>query len=107
MKSEAVSAERIVGKPYLEILIDREAIARYGVNVQDVQSVIQTAVGGMPVTTTVEGRERYDVRVRYKRELRDSIESLQRVLVAGQGGIHVPLKELIEFIDASERGIIR
>jgi Cu(I)/Ag(I) efflux system membrane protein CusA/SilA len=95
VKAAAVSAERIVGKPYLEFAIDREAIARYGVNVVDVQSVIQTAVGGMAVTTTVEGRERYDVLVRYKRELRDSIESLERVIIAGADGTQIPLRELI------------
>jgi len=95
VKAAAVAAERIVGKPYLEIDIDCEAIARYGIHVQDVQTVIQTAVGGMIATQTVEGRERYNVLVRYKRELRDSIEDLERVLVPGAGGVQIPLKELI------------
>ncbi len=95
VKAAAVSAERIVGKPYLELDIDREAIARYGVNITDVQDVIQTAVGGMVVTTTVEGRERYPVLVRYKREMRDTIESLERVLVSSTSGQQIPLKELI------------
>jgi Cu(I)/Ag(I) efflux system membrane protein CusA/SilA len=99
VKAAAVNAERIVGKPYLEIDIDRKAIARYSVNIADVQNVIQTAVGGMTVTTTVEGRERYNVLVRYKRELRDTIESLERVLIpAGPTGKRqqIPLKELIK-----------
>ena len=99
VKAEAVNAERIVGKPYLEIDIDRVAIARYGVNVRDVQNVIQAAVGGMVVTSTLEGRERYNVVLRYKRELRDTIEALERVLVpaAAMGGRQqVPLKELIK-----------
>ncbi len=99
VKAASVNAERIVGKPYLEIDIDRKAIARYNVNITDVQNVIQTAIGGMPVTTTVEGRERYKVQVRYKRELRDTIESLERVLVpAGlmDSKQQIPLKNLIK-----------
>ncbi|MFH0910092.1 MAG: efflux RND transporter permease subunit, partial [Planctomycetota bacterium] len=95
VKAQAVTAERIVGKPYLEIEIDRRAIARYNASVLDVQTVIQTAVGGMAVTTTVEGRERYEVRVRYLREIRDTIEGLERVLVPTMGGAQIPLKELI------------
>ncbi len=93
---ETVVADRIVGKPYLEIEIDREAIARYGVSIARVQHVLQTAVGGQRVTTTVEGRERYPVRVRYQRELRDSVEGLGRILVAGSGGAQVPLEQLAQ-----------
>lgn len=78
---DTVIADRVVGKPYLEINIDREAIARYGVNIRDVQNVIEIAIGGMPISRTVEGRERYPVRVRYQRELRDRIEELGRILV--------------------------
>ena len=92
----AVVADRIVGKPYLEIDIDRNAIARYGVSIRDVQDVIETAIGGRKITTTVEGRERYAVRVRYQRELRDTIESLGEVLIAASRGTQVPLKELAE-----------
>lgn len=103
VKAEAVTAERIVGKPYLEIVIDREAIARYSVNIVDVQKVIETAVGGMSVTTTVEGRERYDVRIRYKRELRDSIEDLGRILIPNRRGQQIPLKELIVNRDVQYR----
>ncbi|HID78709.1 MAG TPA: AcrB/AcrD/AcrF family protein [Planctomycetaceae bacterium] len=91
---DAVVADRIVGKPYLEIDIDRNAIARYGVNIRDVQDVIETAIGGRKITTTVEGRERYPVRVRYLRELRDRIESLGRILVPAPDGVQVPLDEL-------------
>lgn len=90
----AVLADRVVGKPYLEIDIDREAIARYGLRIQDVQDVIEIAVGGKRITTTVEGRERYPVRVRYARELRDTIESLEDILVASPGGAQVPIKQL-------------
>ena len=92
----AVVADRIVGKPYLEIDIDRNAIARYGINIRDVQDVIETAVGGRKITTTVEGLERYPVRVRYQRELRDSIESLGKILIARSGGRQVPLEEVAE-----------
>ncbi|MEM1209823.1 MAG: efflux RND transporter permease subunit [Planctomycetota bacterium] len=92
-----VNADRIVGTPYLEIDIDRDAIARYGVNVADVQRVIEVAIGGRDVTTTVEGRERFDVRVRYMRELRDSIDSFSDVLVSSVDRTQqVPLTDLAE-----------
>ncbi|MGZ0655828.1 efflux RND transporter permease subunit [Coraliomargarita sp. W4R72] len=96
IKAEAVFADRIVGKPYLEIDIDREAIARYGIKITTFQDVIEVAIGGKPVTTTVEGRERYPVRVRYQRELRDSIESIENILIAAPDGTQIPLKELAE-----------
>jgi Cu(I)/Ag(I) efflux system membrane protein CusA/SilA len=96
IKPETVIADRIIGKPYLEIDIDREAIARYGVNIQDVQDVIEIAIGGKTITQTVEGRERYPVRVRYLRELRDSIESLERILVPAPGGSQIPITQLAE-----------
>jgi copper/silver efflux system protein len=91
-----VSAERVVGKPYLELVIDRAAIARHGLRIQDVQEVIATAIGGQTVTTTVEGRERYPVRVRFARELRDTPEAMQRVVVPAPDGSQVPLEELAE-----------
>jgi Cu(I)/Ag(I) efflux system membrane protein CusA/SilA len=96
IKSEAVLADRIVGKPYLEIDIDRDAIARYGVKIKRVQDVIEVAVGGKPITQTVEGRERYPVRVRYMRELRDTIESIEGILVAAPDGTQIPLRELAQ-----------
>ena len=92
----AVIADRVVGKPYLEIDIDREAVARYGINIQDVQDVIEVAVGGVMVTSTVEGRERYPIRVRYRRELRDTMEELGRILVASPQGVQIPLQQLAE-----------
>lgn len=94
--ANTVIADRIIGKPYLEIRIDREAIARYGVMLQQVQEVIEVAIGGRPITTTVEGRERYPVRVRYPRELRNTIESLGRILVPAPGGSQIPLTQLAE-----------
>ena len=92
----AVVADRIVGKPYLEIVIDRGAIARYGIKLQKVQNVIEVAVGGKMLSTTIEGRERYPMRVRYMRELRDSIESLGNILVAAPMGEQIPLRQLAE-----------
>ncbi len=94
IEASAVIADRIVGKPYLEIDIDRDAIARYGLTIGKVQSVIEVALGGKTVTTTVEGRERYGVRVRYARELRDSIEGIEGLLVPAPGGIQIPLTQL-------------
>src|SRR5262249_55835310 len=89
-----VVADRIVGKPYLEFEIDRKASARYGVNVRDVQDVLEVAVGGENLTTTVEGRERYPVRVRYPRELRTRLDDLERILVPTSTGAHLPLAQV-------------
>jgi Cu(I)/Ag(I) efflux system membrane protein CusA/SilA len=76
-----VYPEQILGTPYLEIEVDRDAVARYGAAVEDVQEVVEAAIGGMEATTTIEGRNRFAVRVRYARELRDDLESLNTVLV--------------------------
>ncbi len=99
VKDAAVFADRIVGKPYLNIEIDRAAIARYGLSIVDVQRYLQMAVGGMAVTTTVEGRERYAVRLRYPRELRDDPSSIERILIPLPGamgmGRTVPLGQLV------------
>ncbi|PKP26887.1 MAG: cation transporter [Bacteroidetes bacterium HGW-Bacteroidetes-2] len=94
VKAEAVFADRTVGKPYLEIDIDRNAIARYGLSIEDVQQTIETAIGGMEITTTVEGRERFPVRVRYPQELRDDPESIKKILVPTKSGAQIPLGEL-------------
>lgn len=90
----SVLADRIVGKPYLEIEIDRKAIARYGIKLRQIQDVIEVAIGGKRITTTVEGRERYPVRVRYMRELRDQIESLEKILVPAPDGTQIPVAQL-------------
>jgi Cu(I)/Ag(I) efflux system membrane protein CusA/SilA len=94
VEPSAVIADRIIGKPYLEIKIDREAVARFGIHIQNVQRVIEVAVGGKKITTTVEGRERYPIRVRYMRELRSSLETLQKILVPTPGGAQIPLGQL-------------
>ena len=77
-----VVPDQIVGKGYVEIKIDRKKAARYGVSVGDIQDVVEVAIGGKPVTMTVENRERYPVRVRYARAFRDDIEALKRILVS-------------------------
>ena len=96
VQSSAVIADRIVGKPYLEIDIDRDAIKRYGLHIRSVQDVIEVAIGGRQITTTVEGRERFPVRVRYARELRDDLESLDRILVPTPMGPQIPLGQLAD-----------
>jgi Cu(I)/Ag(I) efflux system membrane protein CusA/SilA len=93
----SVYAERAVGGNYLDFEIDRRRIARYGLTVGDVQDVIQTAIGGMNVTETVEGLERYPVSIRYRRELRQDLASLRRVLVPTPGGAQIPLGQLADF----------
>lgn len=90
----SVYSERVVGGNYLDFDIDREKIARYGITIGDVQDVIQTAIGGMNISQTVEGLERYPINLRYSRELRDDISSLRRVLVATPSGAQVPLEQL-------------
>jgi Cu(I)/Ag(I) efflux system membrane protein CusA/SilA len=94
VKEEAVFADRIVGKPYLLIDIDREKIARYGISIQDVQDILKIAVGGMVLTQTVEGRERYGIRVRYPRELRANPSDLANIYIPVSMGSPVPLSEL-------------
>ncbi len=97
VKDAAVFAERIEGKPYLEVGINRKAIARHGLTIQEVQDYIQAAVGGMALTQTVEGRERYNVRVRYPRELRNDPELLSRIFIPSRNGPgQIPLGELAE-----------
>ncbi len=90
----SVYSERVVGGNFLDIDIDRLAAARYGLTVGDIQDVIKTAIGGMNITTTVEGLERYPVNIRYARELRDDIESIKRVLVTTPRKEQIPLMQL-------------
>ena len=89
-------SERVVGGNYLDYEIDREAIARYGLTVGDVQSIITSAIGGMNVTQTVEGLERYPVNIRYQRDYRNDLQSLGRVLVPLASGSHIPLSQVAE-----------
>jgi Cu(I)/Ag(I) efflux system membrane protein CusA/SilA len=96
VKSEAVFADRSLGKPYLEIDLDRNALGRYGLNIADVQEFIELAVGGMELSTTVEGRERYAIRARYAREYRDDPKALEEILVSIPSGQQIPLGQIAE-----------
>jgi Cu(I)/Ag(I) efflux system membrane protein CusA/SilA len=87
-------AERVVGGNYVDVTVDRDEIARYGLSVMDVQDVVATAIGGMNVATTVEGLERYPINLRYPRELRDNLDLLRATLVPTPAGQHIPLGQL-------------
>ena len=94
--TRSVFAERVAGGYFVDIVPRRDELARYGLTIGQVQDVIRSAVGGENVTTTVEGRERYPVNVRYPRELRDNVDRLGRVLVAAPGGAQIPLAQLAD-----------
>ncbi len=96
VKASSVFYDRSVGAPYIEIKLNREAMARYGMTVSDVQEVLQVAVGGMALSSSVEGRERFPIRVRYARELRDNPEDLKRILIPALNGTQVPLSEIAD-----------
>jgi Cu(I)/Ag(I) efflux system membrane protein CusA/SilA len=107
-------AERITGAPYLVIDINRPAAARYGVNIQEIEDVIETAIGGKNLTTTIEGRQRFPVRVRYARDFRDNVEDLKEVLVAAPNNSQIPLGMLADIrmvmgpsMISSENGLLR
>ncbi len=120
--TRSVYAERVAGGYFTDIKINREAIARYGLTVGEVQEVIQSALGGMNITRTVEGRERYPVNIRYPRELRDDLERIKRILVPVRGGgtsgmqsmgasspsvFHIPLGQLAEIKHTTGPAMIR
>ena len=96
IKASAVFYDRAVGAPYLEIKLKREEMARYGMSISDVQEVLSAAVGGMSLSTSVEGRERFPIRVRYARELRDNPEDLKRILIPAMNGVQIPLGEIAD-----------
>ncbi len=100
VKPDTVIADRIIGKPYLEIIPDRKKLSRYGIKIRDFQDIIEVAIGGKKVTTTVESRERFPVRVRYMRELRDRIETIKEILVPAKDGTQIPLRQVadIEYV---------
>ena len=109
-----VYAERTTGSPYLEMTVDRPAADRYGLNVADVEDVIETAVGGKNLTTTIEGRQRFPVRVRYARDFRENPQQLGDVLVTGSNGAQVPLSKVVTLkttmgpsMISSENGLLR
>lgn len=96
VKTSAVFADRIVGKPYLMLEINREVISRYGLSIYQVQNQIQAAIGGMVTSTTVEGRERYNIRLRYPLELRNDPSKINAILISSPMGTQIPLGDLIE-----------
>ena len=96
VKAASVFYDRAVGAPYIEIKLNREAMARYGMSVSDVQEILQVAVGGMSLSNSVEGRERFPIRVRYARELRDNPDDLKRILIPSMNGVQIPLGEIAD-----------
>ncbi|MGO9527442.1 MAG: efflux RND transporter permease subunit [Verrucomicrobiia bacterium] len=105
--TRSIFAERAAGGYFVDITPRREAIARYGLTIDDVQNVIMTAIGGETITTTIEGRERYSINLRYPRDLRENIDQLERVLVMAPMGRQVPLKELADISLVNGSSMIR
>jgi Cu(I)/Ag(I) efflux system membrane protein CusA/SilA len=105
--TRSVFAERVTGGYYLDFELKRDEIARYMLAVEDIQMIIESAIGGESITTTVEGRERYPVSVRYARELRDDPEKLKRVLIPTMNGAQIPLGQLAEIRLTSGPAMIR
>jgi len=105
--TRSIYAERVAGGYFLDFDLKREQLARYGLTVADAQMIIQSAIGGETVTTTIEGRERYSVNVRYAREFRDEIDKLQRVLVPTPAGQQIPLAQLADIRKISGPAMIR
>jgi Cu(I)/Ag(I) efflux system membrane protein CusA/SilA len=105
--TQSVFAERTTGGYFLDFWIKREELARYGLSVDDVQMHIMSAIGGENVATTVEGRERYPVNVRYLRDFRNDIESLKRVLVTAPSGAQIPMAQLADLHLVSGPAMIR
>ena len=100
-------AERVTGGYFIDFEIRRQEAARYGLNVEQVANIIQTAIGGMNIDQTIEGRERYPINVRYARELRDDLEALKRVLVPTPSGAQVPMAQLAEIKTVTGPPMIR
>ena len=107
VQASSVFAERGTGAPYLELELNRPAMARHGIAVADLQEMISVAIGGMELSRTVEGRERFPIRVRYARELRSSPESLNQILIPTAAGVQVPLGDLVTINYTSGPQMIR
>jgi Cu(I)/Ag(I) efflux system membrane protein CusA/SilA len=105
--TRSIYAERTAGGYFLDFDLKREELARYGLSIQEAQMVIQSAIGGETISTTVEGRERYTIIVRYAREMRDSLERLQRVLVPTMSGAQVPLAQIADIRMTTGPAMIR
>ena len=102
-----VFAERVTGGYYVDFKIKRDQIARYNLTIQDVQMVIESAIGGMNVTTTIEGRERFPVNVRYQRSYRSDINALKRTLIATPGGAQIPIDQVADISLTTGPTVIR
>ncbi|MDO9511980.1 MAG: efflux RND transporter permease subunit [Bacteroidales bacterium] len=96
IQASSVFYDRAVGAPYIEIKWNRKSLSRFGISIADVQEILQVAVGGMTLSSTVEGRERFPIRVRYARELRNSPEELKNILIPSMNGVQIPLGELAD-----------
>jgi len=105
--TRSVFSERVSGGYFVDFTPRRESLARYGLTVDDLQSVIMTAIGGETLTTTVEGRERYSINLRYPRDLRENLDQLERVLVPTMGGAQIPMAELADVTVSSGPSMIR
>ncbi len=105
--TRSIYAERVAGGYFLDFDLKRGELARYGLTVEDAQMIIMTAIGGENITTTIEGRERYPVNIRYPRELRDDVEKLKRVLVPTPLGQHIPLVQIADIVLRSGPAMVR
>ncbi len=105
--TRSVYAERVAGGYFVDFDLRRDQLARYGLSVADAQNVVMSAIGGENVTTTIEGRARYPVNVRYPRELRDNIERLRQVLIATPGGAQIPMSQIADIKRVSGPSMIR
>jgi copper/silver efflux system protein len=105
--TSSVYAERVTGGRFIDIDIDRREAARFGLNIADVQSIVQTAIGGMTVTQSVEGLERYPVNLRYPREYRDSLEQLRNLAIITPAGAQIPLGRVANISTSEGPGVIR
>jgi Cu(I)/Ag(I) efflux system membrane protein CusA/SilA len=107
VNANSVFYDRAVGAPYIEINLNREAMARYGMSINDVQEILQVAIGGMSLSSSVEGRERFPMRVRYARELRDNPDDIKRILIPAMNGVQIPLGELADITYTKGAQMIR
>jgi Cu(I)/Ag(I) efflux system membrane protein CusA/SilA len=105
--TRSIYAERVTGGYFVDFKLKREELARYGISIKEAEMVIMSAIGGEAVTTTIEGRERYSVNVRYARELRDDLEEIRRVLVPTSSGSQIPLGQLADIELVSGPSMIR
>lgn len=105
--TRSVFAERVTGGYYLDFTVKRDAIARYGLTVEDVEMVIESAIGGANVTTTIEGRERYPVNVRYQRYYRADVNTLRRTLISTPGGAQIPIEQVADISATTGPTVIR